>query len=195
VEVVAYCNHKNFAFERSAFESSSPSLYRSFEYRFVFLEGFTFARTIMIPVSVFPSLTEKAGRTVVLVPLAVSHANDLYADQEASLWEFMFDGPYDTFESFENSIKSRVESTDKMFWSIVNSQTKKACGMFALMNFEKKHDAVEIGNVLLGHSLRRTRQATEAFFLFMKVRFFIIVVLVVNFIAKFLFIKIVDENG
>ncbi len=143
----------------------------------------------MIPVSVFPSLTEKAGRTVVLVPLAVSHANDLYADQDASLWEFMFDGPFDTFETFEKAMKSRVESTDKKFWSIVNSQTKKACGMFALMNFEEKHDAVEIGSVLLGLSLRRTRQATEAFFLFMKVLFFIIVVLVEKFVAKFLVIK------
>lgn len=144
---------------------------------------------MLLPTSCLPVRCAKVGRTVTLEPLCADlHAETLWADQEPAQWTYLFEGPFEEFDKFKQLIQSYETHAERIYFAVVNNETKKvfflwpvlvfssfvlfkACGFFALMNIELKHDAVEIGSVLLGLSLRRTRQATEAFFLILCVSF------------------------
>lgn len=124
------------------------------------------------PVSKAPTRSSKLGTMVDLFPLSAElHASDLFLDQEPNQWFYLFEGPFESFADFRDYIERLEKTTDRFYFAIVSRATGKACGLFALINYEPNHDAIEVGNVLLGLSLRKTRQATEAFFLIIQVAF------------------------
>lgn len=53
-----------------------------------------------------------------------------------------------------------------MFFAVVDRDTGRAEGRQALMRIDTDNGVIEIGNVMWGPRLSRTRGATEAFFLF-----------------------------
>lgn len=58
-----------------------------------------------------------------------------------------------------------------MFFAVVDRSTGRAEGRQALMRIDASNGVVEIGNILWGPALARTRGATEALFLFADLAF------------------------
>ena len=57
-------------------------------------------------------------------------------------------------------------SSDPLFFAVIDTQTGRAEGRQALMRIDPVHGVIEIGNILWGPAIARSRIATEAFYLF-----------------------------
>lgn len=57
-------------------------------------------------------------------------------------------------------------SADPLFFAVIDKATGKAEGRQALMRVDTVHGVIEIGNIMWGPAITRTRVATEALFLF-----------------------------
>jgi RimJ/RimL family protein N-acetyltransferase len=57
-------------------------------------------------------------------------------------------------------------STDPLFFAVVDQATGRAEGRQALMRIDAANGVIEIGSIVWGPNLARTRGATEAMFLF-----------------------------
>ncbi len=126
----------------------------------------------MLRPAVAPARTVKMGKTVLLEPLsAAKHAADLWEAQDVELWRYLPDGPFPSREAFDEAIAGKEGSQELLFWAIVDRATGKARGCAAVMSVDLKNAVSEIGHVLLTKSLQQTRQATEAFFLFLCICF------------------------
>lgn len=53
-----------------------------------------------------------------------------------------------------------------MFFAVVDAATGRAEGRQALMRIDRTHGVIEIGSIMWGPALQRSRMATEALFLF-----------------------------
>ncbi len=115
-----------------------------------------------------PAPATLKGRFVTLVPLDVSHAEQLYAEthgaQKDSMWRYLFDGPFEDLASFRASIASKAASADPLFFAILDN-AGGCVGHATLMRMDEKHRVIETGNIIYGASLQRTPGATEAMYL------------------------------
>jgi RimJ/RimL family protein N-acetyltransferase len=111
------------------------------------------------------------GRTVTLEPLSAKlHAAALWDAIQGrdDLWAWLFDGPYDTFPAFRQSIERKQAATDAVYLAIVPSTpdgSGAAAGYASYMRIDPAHGVVEVGNILLSPALQRTTAATEAMYL------------------------------
>ena len=109
------------------------------------------------------------GRYAQLEPLGQVHADTLFAAGDAP-------GADDRFRWLPERPQSRVEfeawlakaaaSSDPMFFAVIDKKTGRAEGRQALMRVDTANGVAEIGNILWGPALQRTRMATEALSLF-----------------------------
>ena len=126
--------------------------------------------------------------SVILIPLSVEHAQDLYTNlaglQNAHLYKYMPSGPYTDLESFTEHMKFLCESPIFFPFTIFSNdaahQTNQKqlenppfkpatpVGIICLMNIVPAHRTIEIGHVLFGPTLQRTTAATESTYLLMK---------------------------
>jgi RimJ/RimL family protein N-acetyltransferase len=121
-------------------------------------------------VAPFPRPTELRGRYVHIVPIdPIRHAAELFpaigGDEHAGLWTYLFAGPFRDEQEFRDHLTERVASKDTVSYTIVDAESATAVGMYTLMRIEPKHRVIEIGGIILGPKLQRTRGATEAFYL------------------------------
>jgi RimJ/RimL family protein N-acetyltransferase len=117
-----------------------------------------------------PERTTLAGRLTTLVPLdASAHASDLAAAaagrDNAALWQYMSDGPYEDLESFRAAIEAKASAPDAVFFAIVDKNTGRATGYASLMRIDAANRVIEVGNVLYTPLLQRTPAGTEAMYL------------------------------
>jgi RimJ/RimL family protein N-acetyltransferase len=110
------------------------------------------------------------GRFVRVVPLdAERHLDDLFAcmgsDEQASLWTYMFDGPFADRASFEDAMKKRQASDDPLFFAIVDTNSTRAVGIASYMRIEPAHRVIEVGGIVFSPDLQRKPGATEAMYL------------------------------
>ncbi len=110
------------------------------------------------------------GRYARLEPLdAVKHEADLFASAHAPGAEERFrylmeDPPADRAEFHEWMVKAE-SSGDPLFLAVVDRGTGRAEGRQALMRMEPAHGVIEIGHLLWGPAMARSRVSTEAFYL------------------------------
>lgn len=114
------------------------------------------------------------GRYCRLEPLAVHHATDLFAaaTQGDALARFAY-LPGDPPASVENILDwiNRSQGADPMPFAVIDKATGRAEGWQQFMRIEAQHGVIEIGNVLRGPAIARTRIATEALYLFAREAF------------------------
>ncbi|TVQ28872.1 MAG: N-acetyltransferase [Geminicoccaceae bacterium] len=110
------------------------------------------------------------GRYVRLEPLAPSHAATLYeaatAPGAADRFRWLFETPPSNPGEFDCWIERAAASTDPLFFAVVDKATGRAEGRQALMRIDTAHGVIEVGNIMWGPALQRTRMATEALYLF-----------------------------
>ena len=120
-----------------------------------------------------PERVTLRGRAVTLVPLdAEAHAEALFhganGGEKDRSWTYLFDGPYTDPEAFKASLAAKAQSTDPLFFAIIDNAKGEAVGYQTLMRIDPAHRTIEVGNILYTPAMQRTIGATEAQYLFAK---------------------------
>ena len=106
------------------------------------------------------------GRYTRLEPLSLAHAGGLYkASSEARRFDYLPDAPPADVAEVQAWIEKSLRNKDYLFSAVIDRATGQATGRQALMRIEPAHGVIEIGNILWGPAISRTRISTEAFFL------------------------------
>ena len=109
------------------------------------------------------------GRYTRLEPLTLSHAGGLFkASSEAQRFDYLPDAPPASLSDVQAWIDRSLKNGELLFSSVVDRATGEVTGRQALMRIEPAHGVIEIGNILWGPQISRTRISTEAFFLHAK---------------------------
>ena len=113
-----------------------------------------------------PAPTVLEGRYARLEPLSLAHAAGLYkASSEARRFDFLPDPPPRDVAEVQAWIEKSLKNSDYLFSAVIDRASGEATGRQALMRIEPAQGVIEIGNILWGPVISRTRISTEAFFL------------------------------
>ncbi|MBI2749603.1 MAG: GNAT family N-acetyltransferase [Burkholderiales bacterium] len=113
-----------------------------------------------------PARVTLEGRYGRLEPLSLAHAEDLLeASSDSERFRYLFDEPPSGLADLRAWIERCAKLEDQVYFGVIDRATGKAGGRQALMRIVPEHGVIEIGNILWGPAIARTRVATEAFFL------------------------------
>lgn len=106
---------------------------------------------------------------------ANQHANELFKafsnDTDHRNWTYLPYGPFTELSEFISWIESLTESTDPLFYAVVNQQTDIAVGMASYLRIQPDAGSIEVGHIHFSPLLQRTPMATEAMYLMMQYAF------------------------
>lgn len=110
------------------------------------------------------------GRYTRLEPLSHTHEEALYAASSApgaeDRFRYLFEAPPADQAAFCLWMNRAIASTDPLYFAVIDKATGRAEGRQALMRIVPEHGVIEIGSILWGPVIARTRVATEAQYLF-----------------------------
>jgi RimJ/RimL family protein N-acetyltransferase len=118
-----------------------------------------------------PGRVKLRGIYVELEPLHVRHAADLWRAAETGTargdasWAYLGYGPFASEAAITAFVADFAAVHDSYAWAVRPVATGQVSGWLTLMNVEPKNSAAEIGNIWLAPCMQRTRAATEAMFL------------------------------
>ncbi len=109
------------------------------------------------------------GRYLRLEPLTRAHAADLYASlpptEAPALYRYLPDLPPAAVDELVDWAASSASSSDPLFFACVERVTGRAVGRQSLLRITPEHGVIEIGHILWGGAMARSRLATEALWL------------------------------
>jgi RimJ/RimL family protein N-acetyltransferase len=110
------------------------------------------------------------GRYCRLEPLdAARHGDELFAASMAPGAEerhrYLFEAPMER-APFQTWLEGRAASNDPLFFAVIDKATGRVEGRQTFMRIDPVHGVIEIGSILWGPAISRSRVATEALFLF-----------------------------
>src|SRR5688500_7863714 len=98
------------------------------------------------------------------------HGDDLFAASTApgaeERFRYLFEPPPCDRGDFDAWSKRAAAGGDPLFYAVIDPVTGRAEGRQALMRITPEHGVIEIGSILWGPKIARTRAATEALYLF-----------------------------
>ena len=98
------------------------------------------------------------------------HGDSLFAASIApdaeERFRHLFEPPPRHRGDFDAWIKRAAAGEDPLFYAVIDRATGRAEGRQALMRITPEHGVIEIGSILWGPRIARTRIATEALYLF-----------------------------
>ena len=117
-----------------------------------------------------PTARALTGRHVTLTALDPdAHAKALYDGSHGpevdGLWRYLFDGPFESLESFTASLARKAKSRDPLYFAIIDNASGDAVGYASFMRIEPDHRVIEVGSILYTRRLQRTAGGTEAMYL------------------------------
>jgi RimJ/RimL family protein N-acetyltransferase len=123
-----------------------------------------------------PARDVLAGRYCRIEPLdAGRHAGDLFAanslDRDGRIWTYLAYGPFATQPAYEAWLAERADSSDPLFWAVVDLEGGCAVGIGSYLRIDPANGAIEVGHLAFSPRLQRTRAATEAMYLVMRQAF------------------------
>ncbi|MEX2199210.1 MAG: GNAT family protein [Burkholderiales bacterium] len=106
------------------------------------------------------------GRYARLEPLTLTHAQGLMAaSADPKSFDYLFDVPPRDLEDLSAWIGQKAKSEDPLFHAVVDRASGISGGRQTFMRITPEHGVIEIGNILWGLPIARTRVATEALYL------------------------------
>jgi RimJ/RimL family protein N-acetyltransferase len=109
------------------------------------------------------------GQYARLEPLSAAHAADLFDSSAApgaeQRFAYLFDVPPASLADMKAWIAKAGSGDDPLFSAVIDKSSGRAAGRQALMRITPEHGVIEIGNILWGPAISRTRAATEALYL------------------------------
>jgi RimJ/RimL family protein N-acetyltransferase len=117
-----------------------------------------------------PTRATIRGQYAVLEPLHNRHADELWhaAQGAEESWTYLPSGPYATREAMVQSINDAASDPNRVTWAVRPVATGVASGWLSLMDIQPKNAAIELGGIWFAPIMQRTRAATEAMFLPLK---------------------------
>ena len=117
-----------------------------------------------------PNLERLEGQYVIVECLSKDkHGADLYEvygpDSPADMWTYLFQNPVQSQEEWSVLLDQMLAAQDRFYYAIVDKESGKALGTFALMRINRSSRVIEVGSVTYSPKLKRTRLATEAQYL------------------------------
>jgi RimJ/RimL family protein N-acetyltransferase len=116
-----------------------------------------------------PARATFEGRFCRLEPLdPARHGDQLFAASMAPGAEdrlrFLFESPQDR-AAFEGWLTRAAASDDPLFFAVIDRSSQRCEGRQAFLRITPEHGVIEIGSILWGPAIARTRVATESLFL------------------------------
>lgn len=110
------------------------------------------------------------GRYARLEPLnPIKHGPALLASAQApggdDRFRYLFEESPSDETAFQPWLDKAAGSDDPLFFAVIDQATGRAEGRQSLMRIDQVHGVVEIGHILWGPAIARTRVVTEALFL------------------------------
>ena len=110
------------------------------------------------------------GRYARLEPLSPErHAAELFASAvepgAEARFAYLFDDVPADAVAFHAWMTGPASTDDPLFFAVIDKATGRAEGRQALMRIDPAHGVIEIGHILWGPAIARTRVATEALYL------------------------------
>ncbi|EHK17216.1 uncharacterized protein TRIVIDRAFT_66166 [Trichoderma virens Gv29-8] len=126
--------------------------------------------------ALLPPRTPLHGSYTSVVPLQPEHWRAIYkhlgGEENAWRWKYMPLEGLLTEEACEATIKAWCASEDPLYYAVLSGPASdpasEPAGILSYLSIVPNHRRIEIGWVILGDALKHSREATEAFFLFMK---------------------------
>ena len=121
-----------------------------------------------------PARVRLRGAYVELEPLHPRHLPELWQAARSgdpvadASWAYLGYGPFATEAAMAATIADLAGSHDPMAWAVRPVATGAASGWLTLMDMQPRHAAIELGNIWFAPVLQRTRAATEAMFLLLR---------------------------
>ena len=116
-----------------------------------------------------PQRVALEGRYCRLEPLAAAHVPALYAatagEGEADRYRWLFEAPPANEAALADWVAHAATLEDPLHFAVIDLATGRAAGRRALMRMVPAHGNIEIGSVLWGRGIAKTRLATEALYL------------------------------
>jgi RimJ/RimL family protein N-acetyltransferase len=100
-----------------------------------------------------------------LEPLAPRHAADLFAAASPERYDYLFDAPPNNHAEEVDWITDATAGGDRVMSAVIDKATGRCEGRQSLMSIVPEHGVIELGNILWGERVARTRVATEALYL------------------------------
>ena len=115
------------------------------------------------------------GPYVRLEPLAERHVPALYDAASApgaeDRFRYLFSAPPASEADMAAWVARSAAKDDPLLFAVVDRDTGLCGGYQALMRIEHEHGAIEVGSIMWGPAIARTRKATEAIYLFARYAF------------------------
>ena len=117
-----------------------------------------------------PARVPIRGRHVLLEPLHVRHGPELWQAMQGAeaSWTYLGYGPFADEAALRGFIARFASQHDPMAWAVRPVATGLVSGWLTLMEMQPLHAAVELGHIWFAPCLQRTRAATEAMVLLMR---------------------------
>ena len=117
-----------------------------------------------------PARVRLRGREVELEPLHVRHATELFEAAQGSdeSWAYMGYGPFPDAAAMTRHVAAFASTHDPMAWAVRPVATGVVSGWLTLMDIAPAHAAIELGHIWFAPRMQRTRAATEAMFLLLR---------------------------
>jgi RimJ/RimL family protein N-acetyltransferase len=117
-----------------------------------------------------PARTALRGQHVVLEPLHRRHADELWhaAQGADESWTYLPSGPFPTRDAMIRYINDFATDQERVTWACRPVTTGVASGWLSLLDIQPKNASIEIGSIWFAPVMQRTRAATEAMFLPLK---------------------------
>jgi len=117
-----------------------------------------------------PARVVLEGRFCRLEPLDPErHGDQLFAASMApgaeERFRYLFDSPQNRAD-FEGWLKRAADSEDPICYAVIDLSSGRCGGRQSLMRITPEHGVIEVGSILWGPAIARTRVATEALYLF-----------------------------
>jgi RimJ/RimL family protein N-acetyltransferase len=117
-----------------------------------------------------PTRATRTGKYCRLEPLdPTRHGDELFAasmaPEAAERFRYLFDAPQNRAD-FTGWLIRAAASEDPLFFAVIALASERCEGRQRLMRITPEHGVIEVGNILWGPAIARTRVATEALYLF-----------------------------
>jgi len=117
-----------------------------------------------------PNLERIEGQYVIIERLSKDkHGADLYEvygpDSPADMWTYLFQNPAQSQVEWSQKLDQMLVAQDRFHYAIVDRESGRVLGTFALMRIDRNNRVIEVGAVTYSPKLKRTRLATEAQYL------------------------------
>lgn len=117
-----------------------------------------------------PARAPIRGHYATLEPLHHRHVAELWhaAQGADDSWIYLGTGPFASAEAMGRQVMDMAATHDPMLWAVRPISTGMASGWLALMDIQPRNAAIELGNIWFSPRMQRTRAATEAIFLLLR---------------------------